>query len=232
MNAESCCLGSKAFLAHPSMGVPTPTGSHYLQYALFMAAVNGPRLLGSTVGSPLHRHSAILGACRVRPRNPKCCLTIRSTGHFAAVQVWASFHSRPNPAYRKMPVSSNVRPRMETEMNSANRLGQVASPSLGNAAMILVRDSSGRASRNRLGEGPRERGPFHHLSRPAFSMHSLATRLRARYAGVASGFFSNSGAARPNPALKRTRNGLALGPRGREVYLRPRGPSATPLRAA
>ena len=38
-------------------------------------------------------------------------LTIRSTGHFAAVQVWASFHSRPNPAYRKMPVSSNVRRR-------------------------------------------------------------------------------------------------------------------------
>lgn len=35
-------------------------------------------------------------------------LTIRSTGHFAAVLVWASFYSRPNPACRKMPVSSNV----------------------------------------------------------------------------------------------------------------------------
>ena len=35
-------------------------------------------------------------------------LTIRSTGHFAAVQVWAKNHS-PNPAHRKMPVSSNVR---------------------------------------------------------------------------------------------------------------------------
>ena len=40
----------------------------------------------------------------------QCWLTLRSTGHFAAVQVWASFHSRLNPAYRKMPVSSNVRP--------------------------------------------------------------------------------------------------------------------------
>ena len=121
---------------------------------------------------------------------------------------------------------------METEMHSANRLGQVASPSLGNAAMILVRDSSGRASRNRLGEGPRERGPFHHLSGPALSMHSLATRLRARYAAVAFALCSSGSTAWPNPALKRTRNGLALGPRGRVLYLRPRGPSATPLRAA
>ena len=38
-------------------------------------------------------------------------LTIRSTGHFAAVRAWASFHSRPSPVFRKMPVSSNVRPR-------------------------------------------------------------------------------------------------------------------------
>ena len=38
----------------------------------------------------------------------QCWLTIRSTGHFAAHRRWASFHSRPNPAHRKMPVSSNV----------------------------------------------------------------------------------------------------------------------------
>ena len=36
-------------------------------------------------------------------------LTIRSTGHFAAVPVWATFHSRPNPDCRKMPVSSNYK---------------------------------------------------------------------------------------------------------------------------
>ena len=40
-----------------------------------------------------------------------CWLTHRSTGHFAAVRVWPSFHSWPNPAHRKVPVSSNVRPR-------------------------------------------------------------------------------------------------------------------------
>ena len=36
----------------------------------------------------------------------------------------------------------------------------------------------------------------------------------------------------PNPSVKRTRNGVAPGPRGRVVYLRPHGPGATPLRAA
>ena len=37
-------------------------------------------------------------------------LTIRSTGHFAAVGLWPSFHSWPNANLRKTPVSSNVRP--------------------------------------------------------------------------------------------------------------------------
>ena len=36
-------------------------------------------------------------------------LTIRSTGHFVASGSWASFHSRPTAAHRKMPVSFNVR---------------------------------------------------------------------------------------------------------------------------
>lgn len=34
---------------------------------------------------------------------------IRSTGHFVACRCWASFHSRPTPAFHKMPVRSNVR---------------------------------------------------------------------------------------------------------------------------
>ena len=37
---------------------------------------------------------------------------------------------------------------------------------------------------------------------------------------------------RPNTSFKRTRNGVAPGPRGRLVYHRPRGPGSTPLRAA
>ena len=48
---------------------------------------------------------------KVMSHGKRCCLTIRSTGHFAACGCWASFHSRPTPACRKMPVSSNVRPR-------------------------------------------------------------------------------------------------------------------------
>ena len=37
---------------------------------------------------------------------------------------------------------------------------------------------------------------------------------------------------RPNTSFKRTRNGMAPGPRGRLVNHRPRGPGAMPLRAA
>ncbi len=36
----------------------------------------------------------------------------------------------------------------------------------------------------------------------------------------------------PNPSLEPTRSGVALGPRGRSTYPRPRGPSATPTLAA
>jgi len=35
----------------------------------------------------------------------------------------------------------------------------------------------------------------------------------------------------PNPSLERTSTGMALGPRGRAVYHRPRGPSAIPAAA-
>jgi len=45
-------------------------------------------------------------------------LTNRSTGHFAAYGRWASFHSRPTAARRKMPVSSNVSHQPETSANS------------------------------------------------------------------------------------------------------------------
>ena len=42
-------------------------------------------------------------------RSVRCGLTGRSTGHFAAVRVWLSFHFQPNTARRKVPVSFNVR---------------------------------------------------------------------------------------------------------------------------
>ena len=40
---------------------------------------------------------------------PKATPTGCSTGHFAAGRVWASFHSWPNTARRKAPVSFNVK---------------------------------------------------------------------------------------------------------------------------
>ena len=88
-------------------------------------------------------------------------------------------------------------------------------------------------------------------SRVAFAQHTLERRIqdtgrqlnrrRAGGFGVAALGVSNpfqvhclqsASAALPNPTLKRTRNGMALGTRGRVVYLRPRGPSAKPPRAA
>ena len=88
-------------------------------------------------------------------------------------------------------------------------------------------------------------------SRVAFAQHTHERRIqdtgryhnrrRAGRFGVAPSGVSkplqvhclqSANAALPNPTLKRTRNGMALGPRGRVLYLRPRGPSATPPRAA
>ena len=48
---------------------------------------------------------------KLRRASARWGLTIRSTGHFAAHRLWASFHFRPMPVCRKMPVSSNVRHR-------------------------------------------------------------------------------------------------------------------------
>ena len=52
--------------------------------------------------------------------------------------------------------------------------------------------------------------------------HKEATRIAGR----------RESKVRPNTSFKRTRNGMAPGPRGRLVYHRPRGPGSTPLRAA
>ena len=54
-------------------------------------------------------------------------LTIRSTGHFAAVQFLSSFHSRQKFAHRKVPVSYDVRPFVPASAAVANpRLRQGA----------------------------------------------------------------------------------------------------------
>ena len=51
-----------------------------------------------------------------------CRLTIRSTGQFAACRLWASFHSRPTAACRKMPVSSNVRLHSKSKVAAGSSL--------------------------------------------------------------------------------------------------------------
>ena len=56
-----------------------------------------------------HQATAVFnGHISFRPHTAHCWLTLRSTGHFAAVGLWPSFHSRPKPNLRKTPVSSNV----------------------------------------------------------------------------------------------------------------------------
>ena len=61
---------------------------------------------------------------------------------------------------------------------------------------------------------------------------SAGTKLGKVGGIIACGAGSWCQAVRPNTSFKRTRNGMAPGPRGRLVYHRPRGPGSTPLRAA
>ena len=70
----------------------------------------------SSVQTPATPHST---------RKPRR-LTIRSTGQFAACRLWASFHSRTNPAYRKLPVSSNVRRHSNTKWRPSSSVIQCA----------------------------------------------------------------------------------------------------------
>jgi hypothetical protein len=67
------------------------------------------------------------------------------------------------------------------------------------------------------------------VSEGPFSSQVPALQLRVSAKGGRA--FSGKGVV-PNPSVKRTRNGVAPGPRGRVVYPRPHGPGATPLRAA
>ena len=63
----------------------------------------------------------------------------------------------------------------------------------------------------------------------------LHTRLSVIFSASRLGPNTTSGGnprMRPNPSLEPTRTGMALGPRGRGSYHRPRGPSATPALAA
>ena len=87
-------------------------------------------------------------------------------------------------------------------------------------------------------------GVFHRLQRQCRTS-GLPTTKQAQAVGVSPGsklgkvggiiaFGAGSWcqAVRPNTSFKRTRNGMAPGPRGRLVYHRPRGPGSMPLRAA
>ena len=78
-----------------------------------------------------------LAACRVRPRDPKCCLTLRSTGPATADQLGPVggtqyiFANRAKPPCRSGPVTSNVRPQNErpAALGVENRLGTSPSSS-------------------------------------------------------------------------------------------------------
>ena len=75
---------------------------------------------------------------------------------------------------------------------------------------------------------------YHQPARPA-----AADRHRSRQEEGPSAYGLNTplvnrsaSEVQPNPSLEPTRSGVALGPRGRCSYHRPRGPSATPALAA
>ena len=77
----------------------------------------------------------------------------------------------------------------------------------------------------------------HKTEAPSFGSEiqgsSVAASPARQVLGSAEGCRAFSGVkVWPNPSVKRTRNGVAPGPRGRVVYPRPHGPGATPLRAA
>jgi hypothetical protein len=59
-----------------------------------------------------------------------------------------------------------------------------------------------------------------------------AARLRRAHRAATGIACRRQSTVRPNTSFKRTRNGMAPGPRGRLVYHRSRGPGSTPLRAA
>jgi hypothetical protein len=104
-------------------------------------------------------------------------LTIRSTGHFAACGSWASFHSRPTAACRKMPVSSNVRPRHSAAPDFSTKasgsrnqrpLWQFCSRGLSQKHMHLITqrtsvepNPSFKRSANGRPPGPRGRVAYH-----------------------------------------------------------------------
>ena len=69
---------------------------------------------------------------------------------------------------------------------------------------------------------PRMNGAFRHRGAGAAERQSCSI-------GTIEAFATRP---RPNPSLERTSTGMALGPRGRGVYHRPRGPSATPVASA
>jgi hypothetical protein len=56
--------------------------------------------------------------------------------------------------------------------------------------------------------------------------------LRDRFASIMKAKQYHLKHARPNPSLKRSVNGVALGPRGALVHHAPHGPSTTPLAPA
>ena len=70
---------------------------------------------------------------------------------------------------------------------------------------------------------------FSTVSLGVFSLQSPARRVSA-WARRCRAFSGEK--VRPNPSVKRTRNGVAPGLRGCVVYPRPHGPGATPPRAA
>ena len=90
-----------------------------------------------------------------------------------------------------------------------------------------------KAEAERKNSGTQRLGPARRVVKNQVSV-MRCVRQGASGAGCSWGIHSRRHCprVRPNPSVKRTRAGLAPGPRGLVVYRRPHGPGASPSRAA
>ena len=170
-----------------------------------LTSFQGIRSLLVEANRPFRCHpSAQRNLSPIRPGRTRCGLTTRSTGaptagHQARAGGTRYIFANPGLAsHRWRPVSSNVRPRLESPRTTSTRLGPGASPHLNHCLFVC----SGLAASLSLGSS---------------SNHSLAFKLRQRRSGkpwwpghtkIANSLVVKYNAAWPNPSLNRTLRGM------------------------
>lgn len=106
--------------------------------------------------------------------------TLRSTGHFVAAQIWASFHSGPNLVRRKVPLTSNV------ERPLFNRATSVLGTE-GEFRILRNRRSTIQLQRfgPKAGQADMQTNYRITLGRSCLAMPALANRFQIRHFAIA-----------------------------------------------